>query len=334
MINLSSVASRLPPARILIAAGLGLASYFVTTVWKATIDGEIRKYSDVVERAAVIEAQLNALPMFKASSRFWAKSIETQRLQIVTLSRLLKGTNKQPSFPAQLSVSNPYEISAVRHQLTVAQEFFGASSPEFKNSPEWKQLAVKSTRFATANPDYVTRKVGYCIQRVGFEDMTARLAFGLTDTPATSEFAEKFAAAYQKYWPGKSSIVGDMTTVEVVAAKLTETLTIGHSAVQDVLKMQFTANPFDPASEEMAPVFADQQQKAIECIEAGEDEVIDDFVSLLTDMRGAIAQSLVKPLENTKHNIERIEIVLYMASGLIALVGTGPAKAPIDNLAD
>jgi hypothetical protein len=318
--TLSSLISRLPPVRIIIGASLGLVSYFVTTVWKANIDDDIRTYSNVIERASSIETQLNSLPMFRASSRFWSASIETQRLQIVTLSRLLKGTDKEFAMPPQLSTSNPYEVSAVAHQETVVQEFFGRARPELR------ELPVKSARFATTNPEYMTRRVGWCIDRVGFEDMTARLAFGLTDTPATSEFADSFAAIYRKRWSGKTSIDGESTTIGTVAAKLAETLAIGHAATQEISKKQFAANPFEPSSEKLTPLFVDQRQRAIQCIEEGEDEVIDDFVSLSTDMRQGAASEFVRPLSDTKRKIERIEIVLYVASGLIALLGSRPSS--------
>jgi hypothetical protein len=105
---LSSALERLPPTRVLLAAGFVLASYFVTSVWKETIDARIRDYSEIISKASAMEARLTGLPMSQASFSYLAEMIGLQKFQIEL-------TNKWASTDYRLAPTfNPHVDLAIR----------------------------------------------------------------------------------------------------------------------------------------------------------------------------------------------------------------------------
>jgi hypothetical protein len=73
------------------------------------------------------------------------------------------------------------------------QEFFNTLSPEL---PAATCLGPPNSRLRVR---ILTRSVGWCIERVGFEDMTTRLALGLTNAPATMSSLNNLNQMNRKY---------------------------------------------------------------------------------------------------------------------------------------
>lgn len=329
MILLSSFFRNLPPTRVLLGAGIGLASYFLSSVWKSEIDDQIKSYSAILDRATFIETQMASLPMFKASSHFWSESIATQKLQIVTLSQLArtletnaaKSGDKKSSDRLPLSIVNPQESRAVyRHELIIT-EFFNK-----RLSDDVRSMASNLNDYSAVNIEFLKRKIGSCIDFVSFDDFMANQSTGFKNALATTKYSDDFKQIYdQKVAGNAANLVVTPAKVDQIAKNLIVMLEIGRSATQAIEhKRRPSANPLDPYFDELNTLYLEHQHGATRCIEDGKDLVLDDFVTLLGNLRNDVTQMFVKPRRVLKHQIEIAEIFLYVISGVIALYGQMP----------
>jgi hypothetical protein len=302
---LSSISKRLPPTRVLIGAGFALASYFVTSVWKAEIDDEIKKYSAVIDSASSIQTQLTFLPMFQASSRFWAQSIELQKTQIAALTKL--------AYPAP-SVIDLQDSRAILRQEMSIEEFFGLKLPK-----EVQSLPVDDNfRPAPITKDYETKSIMSCMRGVG-----GNVSHG------DENYGDKFAEIYQAAADRGMAVEEPSATFELAARNLTKTLNTGQSAANEISEMRpaMRTSPSSDVNHATASLF-EQQRRAIRCIEKGENQILDEFFALSARLRSVVSDKLVKPLSDTKRRIEMVEVALYGMSGLVALFGSKAGAEP------
>ena len=300
---------QLPPTRVLIGAGFALASYFVTNIWKAGIDDELKTYASIADRASVIGAQLASLPAFQASSRYWATSIELQRTQVAAFSQLAEAMGKPGDVRLLPSTVDPQDSRAIFRQEILIQEFFMRLPAEVASLP-----LDSNVRPDPMQNDY------------DFDVITSCMRTGAVNESADEKQYRKELAAVYEDSVARAGRPEDLpTTFEGAAKKFAKIISTGQSATTAILAKR----PANPSSTD-AVRFSSDQRQAVRCIERAENQVLDKYFALSNHLRDVMAEQLVKPRSDTRRTVERVEIALYGVSGLIALLGSkqGPSDSP------
>jgi hypothetical protein len=288
--------------RMLLGAGVALASYLVSSVWKTNLDDQIKYYSDIMSKASNIETQISTFAMFQASSRYAVESIEVQKLEAILLRQL---NTEHQSEPFDLGNSYNFQSDRAlnRHQVLV-KEFFDKLPPEVQSmgaNPNIAELDPKTYENTTA-------KTIACITT----DVYKNPLVG-------KKFSDAFADDYQKAAANFPHLEDYPKTFQDATHSQNIRLGVGYEAGAAILGVKPPRdNPFDDAEKNS---FVSRRDWAMSCIATARDWTFDYFADLARFLRQAVYAKFIAPKEATRHRIEIAEIFLYVLSGLIALTG-------------
>jgi hypothetical protein len=304
---LSSLIKRLPPLRVLLGAGLALASYLVSSVWKAQIDDELKKYSAAIARASSIEDLATSLSIFQATSRFWSESIQLQRLQVAGSSQLSKGADTGGGTDDLLPSINEEAVRAIYHQEVLIQEFFSTLPEEVRS--------LHSNPALWGIDNYEPERFRICMITVAGQYAPLKYE---------SELFQLYSYAANEPLLLERERLGDHPfsfTIEQIVNRLFTRIDIGHEAAANIerSKPPELASSANDTKEET--IYWRERERTIRCIETGEEAILDDLSHLSQVVRRAITEHFVDPMSRTKRKIEFVETLLYVMSGFIALYG-------------
>jgi hypothetical protein len=298
---LTGLLNKLPPIRVLLGAAVGLASYLVSSVWKANIDDDIGKYTDIINRASAIDSQLSAFTIFQTTSRYWENSIEMQKLQANLLRQLDEAKKSEP-----LHVVDSYNMDADRAVMRIQ----AVTIEFFSNLPTEIQLLKADPNVAELDPSK-------------YQNSTATVLGCI----ASAEFVDKYGDAIAKF---PDLEVYPKTFRDAVTHQFNR-IAAGYDAGAAILSMQPTSQHLFFSSDPSL-TFATRRSTAMACLATARDWTLDYLADLSRFLRAAVRTKFVAPLQATKHRIEIAEIFLYVLGGLIALTGQiGATRAPNDK---
>jgi hypothetical protein len=309
---LSRAARWLPPARLLVGAAIAFASYYVSSVWKAEIDADLKKYSDVIEGATAVERRVASLSAFRATARFWSVSIELQGMQAAGTRRPTNGADTL--LESSLATSGNDEVSStIDHQEALIAQFFQALPPEVKGLPFLTGLPAADLY----DPD----RFSICMETVAGKPVPMRYLEALFDLykyQAVEPLALEAERERQR---------GGPPTLEQDAHKLLVRLDIGHVATARITAAD-PPSTIPPSNAAEIAVYARERQRTLRCVEKAENAILDELAQLARNVRRIVDDTLVQPKLREKRRIERAETLLYVIGGVIALYGQARRDAP------
>jgi hypothetical protein len=346
----SMLLRKLPSPRVLIAAGIGLISYFVTSVLKSDIDDEIKGYSSVISQASGLEKELSSWPTLKGSLDFWSQTIELQKQQLTTLSNLPALTGKVTLPLWERAPVADYQAGVTVREKTLsyarisAYQFFANLQPG-----KLRHIEVDPKEFAfAANREDAKSEVLVCIHQ--FTDGLLSGPFGLS--LSESNFLDRYSELFYGYFregavsvSAKEGIVSAETsaTVETIASDLNSIAEISRAAAIEMAGVDPYEGtglllPTDDLNLKhwKAGQISDLEHASIECADDMQKMVVDAYIALSSKLRDGIDKDYMQPLRRRARWIEKAEIVLYVASAIVALFGDrrGPADdrpPPLDE---
>lgn len=298
-----SLVARLPPLRVFVGAGVALASYFVTSDWKAGIDEQLRKYSEFVNATITTETRLADFRMFQTAVRSWGESIELQKLQASLIYGL---SHKDKLDNVQLADSdNSNLLRAINGEQTALIRFFRSLPKEVverRPNPDVDDLNPAKQHNNTAS-------VAGCIT---------------TDVYKNPEFGQAYSEALADLYKQEAANLPNLEQYPVslgdAVDKQFARLTIGYATAMavgksDPLTLISTTNEIEQQT------YLGRKRWAQNCLTMAMDWSFDYLAILLSQTRAVISEKFIEPLNKSKRRVEMLETVLYVASALIALYG-------------
>ncbi len=303
---------KLPPWRVLVATGLAIASYLVSSWWKADIEDQIADYSGVAGRVLAVEAQLNGMPAFEAYAHYWKEIIELERTQIAILNQTI---NKSlPLTPPILDVDERGRLDRVIDFPQISVHELISTLPEAVLNLD--VTGTFSSTVATFGKkwwwtDNMAPTVKECIE-LGSDDVIG------------NKYKAKLSTAYQKEVEKIPELAQPSFSTFEQAAKSQ----LLWAALSDDVAKIFNRK-FDPSVDSGAnPFLLDEVKEAnsrkawaLACLATQREWAYEHLSNLLRQLRAKIAEKLVRPLNKQRSYVADAEFFLYVMSALIAMFG-------------
>ena len=319
MFSFSAFRRHLPPTRSLIGAGVAFVSYFVSTVWKGTVDDQMAEINGKLNRIASVEDRLNELPAFQTYSHYWLELIELQRAQIHIFNQTINKDDPSPFPVLELRKDDHRERVFDNLKLTTGELVEKTLTEDFRNLKPLEQGGIFP--FAENNwwRSNTTDVVLACFtQLVPVEDIRPGVAY-----------SEKLFGLYKAQADEAKDLEGPYANFGKALRAQLQRLDIGDEAgrlIGDPRTVAFDNNtpPAEPFASNAKSVDANllaRKKWAVGCLSTAKEATFGIISDYLRQLRSEIRTAFLVPLEKRKNMIGDLEIFLYVLSGLIALFG-------------
>jgi hypothetical protein len=333
---LSSLAKSLPPTRVLVAAGVALVSYFVTSVWKAGIDDDLKKYNAIIERLSFIDAQSSTLPTYEMFSRALSENLALQELQVAILSRLAKVN--EPNAATAYAAFGKYgsgEYYVVERQTKIFTDFFKKLPGEVKsltvNDDDQFYLRI------TLGGNYDSYSISSCIKSVTSFGSLIGVIYSQKFARYGDDLVTFDQQAIEKSSGSTHLSTLTPSTVEQVSQNLeahgkiasAAGLSLSYAVDRD---LKWLSDRLPRVDDSILIDFLNGRADIFQCVGNKNDAILAALVYFSYVIRNAVDENFVVPGTATKHFIERLEIAVYVLTVLVALFGGKKAASDSDDI--